>query len=139
MDISRTKKATAEPIDVPVKFDEERNPIEGFKVLGANSEQYQDESRKWHTQAVRKSAQRGRGINAMAETGAQEIVDQVAKREFAIVLACMVEIYGLTIDGVPAQANEEDLKVLFREFPTWRPKIMIAIEAEQVFTNPSSV
>jgi hypothetical protein len=124
-----------DPIDVPLMFDAEGNPTDGFKVVGANSEQYQEADRAWKLANVRKSARRGRGIEASTETGARELVDLIAKREAAICAACIVEIYGFTIDGQLAPLHDETLKAIFSRRPTWRAKVVAAVESEQVFTQ----
>lgn len=134
MDLENLKKEQ-DPIDVPLVFDDDGEPTDGFKVVGANSDQYQEVDRQWKLKNVKKAARRGRGIDAATETGASELVDQMAKRELSIACACIVEIYGFTSNGQSAALNEETLKAIFAKRPTWRTKVVAAIEAEQLFTK----
>ena len=122
-----------EPIDMPLLFDADGEPTDGFKIVGANSDQYQEADRIWKVKNVRKSARRGRGIEASTETGASELVDLIAKREEAIAAACIVGVYGFTIGGMPAELNEATLKSIWAKKPTWRSKVVAAIENEALF------
>jgi hypothetical protein len=127
--------AEQDPIDVPLLFDDEGVPTDGFKVIGADSDQYQAADRDWKLKNVKKVARMGRGIDSKTNEGATELLNQMAKREFAIAKACIVGIYGFTSEGKPATLNEETLTTIFKARPTWRVKVVAAIEAEQVFTK----
>lgn len=128
---------TEELIDVPLVFDDDGNPTDGFKVVGSNSAEYQEADRVWKVKNVRKSARRGRAIEATTETGATELVDLVAKREVTLCVACIKEIYGFTEGEKPATLDEATISKIFNLRPTWRLKTLAAIEAEQVFTKAS--
>lgn len=125
-----------EPIDVAVVLDDDGKPVSGFKVVGADSPEYQEADRQWKVRSVQKSARRGHAIQAATENGAAELVNLVPKREFAICVACVVGIYGFNNGGVPMELSEETLKAIFDKKPTWRQKVVAAIEAEQVFSKP---
>lgn len=133
MDLQDEVSAQDEPIDLPLLFDKDGEPTDGFKIVGSNSKQYQDVDRAWKVKTVRKTARRGRGIEASTETGAGELVDQVEKREFEICCACVVSIYGFTIGGVPAELSPATLKAIFDKRPTWRAKTVNAIENDALF------
>lgn len=138
MDLNQLSELKPELIDVPLIFNAEGEPTDGFKVVDLNSEEYQEADRAWKVQNVRKTARRGHGIEAKTETGAAELVALVAKREMVICLACIKEIYGFTVDGAPAPITESTLKKLFSKRPSWRQRTVMAIEVEQNFTLPSS-
>lgn len=136
MELKELQSAQADLIDVPVLFDADGEPTDGFKVVGMNSKQYQDADRQWNVKAYKKSARRGgRGIDASTDTGASELADTIEKRQAHIASACIVGIYGFTTDGKPAELNEKTLTDIFTARPTWRTKVLMAIEAEQVFTR----
>lgn len=137
MELKDLEQDAKEPIDVALVLDDEGKPQSGFKVVGADSPEYQEADRQWKVRNVQKSARRGHAIQAATETGASELVNLIAKREFAIASACIVGIYGFTIDGADAPLSEETLKAIFGKKPTWRTKVVMAIEAEQVFSKPS--
>jgi hypothetical protein len=139
MDLKDLKESSEEDlIDVPLLFDEDGNPTDGFKVVGVNSDEYQEADRAWRVRNVQKAARRGRAIEAATKPGAQELVLLTEKRELALVSACLKEVYGFLDDGKPMPPNEDTLKKIFAKRPTWRFKTLQAIEAEQVFTNTSS-
>jgi len=140
MDLSQLKEQRNDPIDVPLIFNEAGEPTDGFKVVGSNSEQYQKAERDWRLLNIRKSARQGtRASEVGTPEGAAELLDRVDQREAAIAQACIVGIYGFTIDGAPAPLNAETLKAIFDARPMWRTKVIATIESEQVFTNASSV
>jgi hypothetical protein len=122
-----------EAVDFPLMFDKDGEPTHGFKIVGANSQQYQDFDRAWKVQQVKKTGRRGRGIDTKTDTGAAEFVDVTDAREFGICCACVVGIYGFTVGGVPAQPTPETLRALFEKRPTWRPKTVTAIENDSLF------
>ena len=120
-------------IDFPLLFDKDGEPTDGFKLVGANSRQYQEVDRAWKIKTVKKTARRGRGIDAKQDSGAEELVDLTDQREFAICCACAVGIYGFTSGGVAAELNPETLKAIFAKRPTWRPRMVNAIENDALF------
>ncbi len=138
IDLNDLEQDAKELIDVALMLDDEGNPRSGFKVVGSDSPEYQEADHAWKVKNVQKSARRGHAIQAATETGAQELVNLVARREMAICVACVKEVYGFTENGVPMPANEDTLKKIFSKKPTWRQKTCMAIEADQVFSKPSS-
>ncbi len=133
MELKELENAKQDLIDVPLLFDDNGEPTDGFKVVGANSQEYQDADRKWKLANVRKSARRGRGLEASTETGAAELVDLMSRRERAIASACIKEIYGFTSNGVLAELSEDTLSAIFTARPTWCSKVVAQIEDERVF------
>lgn len=124
-----------EPIDVPLVFDDDGNAVDGVKVVSADSQEYQEADRAWKTANVKKVARRGPNFDMKTEEGAQAIVDTTEKREMAVAIACTVGIYGFTLEGKPAELNDETLRMLFTAKPTWRSKVVGVIERDRVFTR----
>lgn len=124
--------------DVPLLFNAEGEPTDGFKVIGSDSDEYQAVDRAYKVSGVKKAAHRGRGIDAKTETGAKELINVMDKREDAILNACIKQIYGFTNKGEPAPLNKETLDEIFAARPTWRIKVLAAIEADEVFIEASS-
>lgn len=134
MDLKKLQEKQ-ELIDVPLVFGDDGEPTDGFKVVGANSQEYQDVDRELKQRNVQRNARRGRGIDAASKNGAEELVELIGpKREFSVCVACIKEIYGFTVDGVAAQLNEETLKQIFSARPMWRGRVVAAVEADQGFT-----
>jgi hypothetical protein len=124
-----------ELIDVPLMFDKEDNPTDGFKVVGQDSPEYQKVDREYKLAGVKKAARRGRGIDAKTDTGAEELVNVLAKRDMALIVACTQELYGFTEDGLPAPLSEVTFEKIFKARPTWKAKVLAAIEEERGFTT----
>lgn len=121
--------------DVQVKFDNDGNPIEGFKVVGTNSTMYQDVIRQWSVRNVRKSAVKSRAPDARTEEGALDWVNSLQDRAQAIAIACTVGLYGFTDGDGPAVANPETLKRIFIARPAWKDKVVAAVENDALFTT----
>ena len=127
--------AVAEPVDVPMLFDAETGePTDGFKIVGPDSEQYQDADRKWRLRNVKRASVRGRPVDGKTDDGAAEILDATTSVQKAIVYSCVVGIYGFTNDGVPAELSKATLDAIFALRPSWLVKVYIAIEA----ANPTT-
>ena len=138
MELGKLEVKNTELIDVPLMFDDEGEAIAGFKVVSADSDDYQDVERAYRISGVKKAARRGRGIDAKTDTGANELVDVLAKRERAILIACIKEQYGFTDGGQLAPLTPDTLDDIFTKRPTWRIKVLAAIESDQVFIKASS-
>lgn len=136
MELKELPKGVDELIDVPLLFDDEGEPTDGFKVVGSNSKQYQDAERHWQLVNLKKSARRGRGIDASTTTGSEELADALKKQQLSLVCACIVEIYGFTSNGAPAELNDETLQTIFTARPTWIGKVLAEIVSEKNFTKP---
>mgnify|MGYP001217523937 CR=1 FL=1 len=138
MDLNKLAVNPNDLIDVPLLFTDDGDPESGFKVVGADSDDYQAVDRLHKVNGVKKTARRGRGIDAKTDTGANELIDVLAKREDAIMAACIKEIYGFTSNGQPAALSKETLDAIFKARPTWRNKVLSVIESDQVFIKASS-
>lgn len=107
--------------------------IAGFRVLGADSEEYQTIDRAFKVSGVKKAAHRGRGIDAKTDNGAEELINVLGSRDMALIVGCTKEIFGFDLDGVPATADAKTLKAIFDKRPTWKFKTLSVIEEERVF------
>lgn len=130
-----SKLTEQELIDVPLMFDAEGVATDGFKVVGQDSVEYQKVDREFKLAGVKKAARRGRGIDAKTDTGAEELVSVILKRETALILACTKQIYGFTVDGAPAPLDETTFESIFKARPTWKIKVLAAIEEDRSFTT----
>lgn len=136
MDLSNLSAAKVELIDVPLVFDDEGEPTDGFKCVGSNSDEYQNAEREWQLTNLKKAARRGRGIDASTQNGAVELADALHRQELALTKACIKEIYGFTTNGQPASLNDETLNAIFKARPTWVGKTLAEIRMDRGFTKP---
>ena len=134
MELTAVKVDVQDTLDVPVTFDDEGTPIEGFEVVGPDSHQYQDADRKWRLRSVKRAASRGRPVDSRSENGAAEVLNTTLAVQREIVFACVVGMYGFTDNGVPAEVNVKTLDVIFTARPSWLTKVYMAIEANVGFT-----
>src|SRR3989304_3788303 len=108
MDLKKLQDSKQEAIDVPLLFGEDGEPTDGFKVLGANSQEYQDADRALKQRNVQRNARRGRGIDALSKNGAEERVGEVgplfiAGKDHGDFAGGLAEARR----GGPAELNEE--------------------------------
>ena len=137
MDLDFLKQTKDELIDVPLLFDDETGePTDGFKVVGMNSDAYQDADRDFQKDQLRRSSRRGRGIDTSTATGADEMMKAMRKHELVLVKACIREVYGFASGGVPAVLSPELLDTIFAARPAWVPKVLAEIRMERGFTTP---
>lgn len=120
---------------VDVIFSDDGEALSGFVVVGANSPQYQEATRKADVSSVRRSHLKGRPIDPKTEDGAATLVDAGMKREMAIACGCVVGMYGFTSAGAPVEPTPAILKDLFTKRPTWRKRVVAAVESDAGFTR----
>lgn len=132
IDIS-TLETEATPIyDVPVMFADDATPIAGFKVVGKNSPQYQARRRMLSLDGVKRSAVRAKKLDTKTDDGAAELIDSVENNETQMALACVVDWYGFVN---PSTLNEDALLKVFKARPSWREKVLSAIEDDANFSR----
>lgn len=140
LDLESLAASNADVFDVPLRW----NPVSGdathgVKVVGANSDEYQNAERAWSEEQLKKSARRGRGIDAKADTGAAELAALLIEQQMRFVIACVKSIYGFKhASGAEAVADEKTVRAMLEAKPEWRKKILAEISMERDFTLPSS-
>lgn len=140
LDLESLAASNANVFDVPLRWDPvSGNATHGVKVVGANSDEYQTAERAWSEEQLKKSARRGRGIDAKADTGAAELAALLVEQQMRFVIACVKSIYGFKhASGTPAVADEKTVRTMLEAKPEWRKKILAEISMERDFTLPSS-
>jgi len=133
MDLNTLSDSVESTTDVPVTWDDEGQPTEGFHVVGSNSKEYQDAVRKFDVINVKRVGNRGRSPDMATDEGAKDVVLAGERRKLAIGIACVKSMYGFTNNGEPAEANNETLTTVFKKRPTWLNKVVTAVEAEGNF------
>ena len=132
IDISTLETEATPVYDVPVMFADDATPTAGFKVVGKNSPQYQAKRRLLTLDGVKRSAVRAKKIDTKTDDGAAELIDSVESSETQIALACVVAWYGFVN---PAELTEAALLKVFKARPSWREKVLLAIENDANFST----
>ena len=135
MELAALQESAEAVIDVPLLHDVNGKATDGVKVVGVNSQKYQEAERAWRVTNLLKTAERGGAIDSTQKAGAEEIVANVNAHRLLIAKACVVEIYGFTINGEKMPLDEKHLDALFAARPSWVARVLNSIEAEDVFTE----
>jgi hypothetical protein len=120
-------------VDVPVIFDEDGEPVAGFRIVGKNSPEYQAESHAARAEGYQKSAKRKTAIDASTAAGSSQLVDVIDGNQKRLALAVVVESYGFESAGEPVQLTKEQTKAGFDKFPTWTDRVSAALEKDADF------
>ena len=132
IDISALEAEAAPTYDVAVMFAADATPTAGFMVVGKNSPQYQARRRLLSLDGVKRSAVRAKKIDTKTDDGAAELVDSIEGSETALAIACVVSWYGFTN---PETVTPEALAKVFTARPTWRERVLAAIENDANFSQ----
>lgn len=132
IDISALESETTPVYDVPVVFNDDATPAAGFKVVGKNSPQYQAKRRLLALDGVKRAAVRAKKLDAKTDDGAAELIDSIDGNETALAIACVVEWYGFVN---PAELSADALAKVFAARPSWREKVLAAIENDANFSK----
>ncbi|MBC3920354.1 hypothetical protein H8L32_23020 [Undibacterium sp. CY18W] len=119
--------------DVPVVFNEDAEPIAGFKVVGKNSARYQEAQRAIEILSIKRAVIKKQQIDAKTDEGAGQFVDINKENQIRLATAAVVSIYGFRSGDTDLKATPEVLANLFNKRPTWLAKVITAIEAETGF------
>lgn len=134
-DIAALLAADAAPIEktftVSVLFDKDGNHRAGFEIVSKNSEQYQAAIRATTVSAIKRGQTKSLQIDGKTDEGAGTLADLGEKNQMMIAQAVIVGTPGFTNAGQPLTAAE--ITALLAKFPTWKDKIIAALEADANF------
>lgn len=129
------KTAAEEPIRVAVAVDDEGNDVCGFFVAGKNSSAYQKESQRIRAAALRRAANRKSVSDTTTEAGSVSLAKTIDANEQSLAAAILVGWFGFGRANVAIEFNRDVAAGLLVKYPTWREKIIAAVEADANFTK----
>ena len=132
IDINTLESEATPTYDVAVAFASDATPTAGFMVVGKNSPQYQARRRLLSLDGVKRSAVRAKKIDTKTDDGAAELIDSIEGNETELAVACVVSWYGFSN---PEVVTSEALLRVFAARPTWRDKVLAAIENDANFSQ----
>lgn len=132
IDLTTLEAEVTPTYDVPVVFNADATSAAGFLVVGKNSPQYQAQRRLIALQGIKRSATRGKKLDTKTDDGAAELMDSFEGNETSLALACVVSWYGFTNPDV---LTPDALAKVFAARPTWREKVLDAIETDANFSQ----
>lgn len=122
---------------VTVSYDDDGEPKEGFVIVSKDSEQYQQVQALHRQRAIRRQAVKRTRFDLKSEEGAEQLDDTLRKNEHETAVAVTVDWFGWTIKGEPAPFNKEHLSQLLKLRPSYRDRILGALEDEAGFLKQS--
>lgn len=119
--------------DVPFIFNADGEPVTGFKIVGKNSPEFQTAQQAVRVEGIKKAGIRKAPLDTSTDDGASTLVRQISGGETSIAAAVVVGWFGFTKEGAPLDFDKDTVRVLFKKFPTWRDKVLAALEVDGNF------
>lgn len=135
-DISSLDATQESTIDVPVVFDDNGEPVAGFKCVGKDSKEYRTTQRQQQIRAIKRSGVRAnKQPDAKTDEGAAFYLDTGEENTMELAVACVVGLYGFNRGDAPLELTPSNVEALFEKRGSWRDKVQAAIEADANFTK----
>jgi len=122
---------------VAVGWDEEGEPTEGFVIVGKDSDEYQKTLGHQRQKAIRRQAVKRTRFDLKSEEGAEQLDSTLRQNEFEMAAAVVVDWFGFTVKGQPAPFSKERVVQILAVKPSWKDRIIAALEDEAAFLKPS--
>lgn len=122
---------------VAVGWDEEGEPREGFIIVGKDSEEYQRTIGQQRQRAIRRQAVKRTRFDLKTEEGAEQLDVTLRQNETEVAVAITVGWFGFTLKGEPAPFVKDRMVQILAVKPSWRDRILGALEDEAAFLKPS--
>jgi hypothetical protein len=122
---------------VAVGWDEEGEPQEGFIIVGKDSDEYQRTIAAQRQKAIRRQAVKRTRFDLKTEEGAEQLDNTLRQNEFEVAAAVVVGWFGFTIKGQPAPFVKERVTQMLAVRPSWKDRIIAALEDEAAFLKSS--
>jgi hypothetical protein len=122
---------------VAVGWDEEGEPLEGFIIVGKDSDQYQKTLANQRQRAIRRQAVKRTRFDLKTEEGAEQLDSTLRQNEFEVAAAVCVGWFGFTVKGQPAPFSNERVVQILAVKPSWKDRILQGLEDEAAFLKQS--
>lgn len=128
-------EAQDKPFDLVLQRDADSNATAGLYVQSPNAEDVQDVQNRLIAEGLRKSALRGAPIDLKNEDDAAQHVADSEARKTEVALAAVSGWYGIVRHGEPVAFSRDSLRELFNKRPSWRDRVLAALDNEANFTR----
>lgn len=122
---------------VAIAWDEDGEPTDGFIIVGKDSDEYQRTISGQRQKAIRRQAVKRTRFDLKSEEGAEQLDATLRQNEFEIAAAVVVGWFGFTSKGQPAPFVKERVTQILAVKPSWKDRILAALEDEAGFLKPS--
>lgn len=118
---------------VPFGLDADGEPAFGFVIVGKDSAAYVAAENRVRAMAIRRQVAKGERIDIRTEAGSVQFVDVLRGNELDLAAAVVVGWFGINESGAPAAFDLATARKALAGRPTWRDKIIAALEVESNF------
>lgn len=122
---------------VAVVSDIDGNDKCGFHIASKNSPEYQEASRQVRIDGLKRSAKRKSALDTSTDEGAGAVAKMIDANELALATSVVKGWFGFETNGVAAPFDKATVSKMFAKMPTWREKVVAALENETNFLKAS--
>jgi hypothetical protein len=132
-DLEANDTTSETAIRVVAAVDADGNDVCGFFVVGKNSAAYQKESQRIRAVALRRASNRKSLSDTSTEAGSVALAKTIDDNELTLATAITVDWFGFARNKMPIAFDRSAASGLLAKYPTWREKIIAAVEADANF------
>lgn len=118
---------------VGIAFDDEGSPTAGFVIVGKDSEQCISADQRVRIANIKRQSTKATRLDASTDGGAAKVDKLVYDNDTEKAVAVVVDWFGFTDQGAPAEFSPAKIRAMFVARPTWREKVLVALENEAAF------
>ena len=105
----------------------------GFVIVGKNSDEYKAATKRIRVEGLQRSAQRKSPLDTSKAEGAETLASAIEANDIAQAAAVVCGWFGFANNGVAAQFDAKTARAMLVKFPTWRQKVLEALEDDANF------
>ena len=132
-DISSMDTSIETSFNVAVITDIDGNAKSGFKVVGKNSEGYKQATHKMRVEGLMRASKRKAVIDTSTQEGADSMARTIELNDIALACSVVTGWFGFGNSGQEAEFNADIALKMLIKFPTWRGKVLEALENDANF------
>lgn len=132
-DLALIDKPEAITHRVPVMLDDDGEGIVGFVIVSKDTPQYIAVAQRLRVSGIKRQAVKGERIDTGTDAGALQFDNMVRDNETELAASVVVDWFGFTNGGAPAAFDPAMVRNALAARPSWRNKVMIALEVEANF------
>ena len=132
-DISNMDVATKATFRVSLILDANGDPKSGFIIVGKNSDEYKEATKRIRVEGLQRSAQRKGPLDTSKAEGAETLASAIEANDIAQAAAVVCSWFGFANKGVAAEFDAKTARAMLVKFPTWRQKVLEALEDDANF------
>lgn len=119
---------------VAVVVDIDGNDKSGFVIVSKDSAQYQEAAKQIRIDGLQRSSKRKTLLDTSTVEGATAVAKIIHSNDVALAASVIVDWFGFGNKGAAAAFDKATAVKLLDKFPTWREKVLAALEADANFT-----